>query len=172
MREYHFCNSSGSSVTGVPRPRFFEGGDFGVWNAKGAEAVLRARSSSFVSVFTSGPLVTFPFSVDSGQSVVNLLRFVYRIGTKLMPDQPPSERFKSEMPAIPGVAGPGARGPGGNPAAKLVIGLLAVLLVVFLGARWALRPKHADPPKADQRMVALMLAGKMKQEVRRFTLEN
>ena len=136
-------------MTGVPRPRFFEGGDFGVWNAKGAEVVLRARSSSFVSVFTSGPLVTFPFSVDCGQSVVNLLRFVYRIGTKLMPDQPPSERFKSEMPAIPGVAGPGARGPGGNPAAKLVIGLLAVLLVVFLGARWALRPKHADPPKAD-----------------------
>src|SRR6266481_3321570 len=67
-----------------------------------------------------------------------------------MPDQPPSERFKSEMPAIPGVAGPGARGPGGNPAAKLAMGILAVLLVVFLRARWPLRPKHADPPKADQ----------------------
>jgi len=67
-----------------------------------------------------------------------------------MTDQPPSERFKSEMPAIPGVAGPGSGRPGGNPAAKLVIGLLAVLLVVFLGARWALRPKHADSPPADQ----------------------
>jgi hypothetical protein len=66
-----------------------------------------------------------------------------------MPDQPPSDRFKSEMPVIPGVAGPGSRRPAGNPAAKLVISLLAVLLVVFLGARWALRPKHMDPPPAD-----------------------
>jgi hypothetical protein len=54
------------------------------------------------------------------------------------------------MPVIPGVARPGSRQPGSNPAAKLVIGLLAVLLVVFLGARWALRPKHADPPPTDQ----------------------
>jgi hypothetical protein len=67
-----------------------------------------------------------------------------------MTDQPPSERFKSEMPAIPGVGGAGSRGPRGNPAAKLVTSLLAVLLVVFLGARWALRPKPVDPPAADQ----------------------
>jgi hypothetical protein len=67
-----------------------------------------------------------------------------------MTDQPPSERFKSEMPAIPGVGGAGSRRPRGNPAAKLVISLLAVLLVVFLGARWALRPKPVDPPAADQ----------------------
>src|SRR5882762_8436327 len=67
-----------------------------------------------------------------------------------MPDQPPSDRFKSEMPVIPGVARPGLPRPSSNPAAKLVIGLLAVLLVVFLGARWALRPKHADPPPTDQ----------------------
>jgi hypothetical protein len=67
-----------------------------------------------------------------------------------MTDQPPSERFKSEMPAIPGVGGAGSRRPGGNPAAKLIISLLAVLLVVFLGARWALRPKHADAPLANQ----------------------
>jgi hypothetical protein len=67
-----------------------------------------------------------------------------------MTDQPPSERFKSEMPAIPGVGGAGSRRPRGNPAPKLVISLLAVLLVVFLGARWALRPKPVDPPAADQ----------------------
>jgi hypothetical protein len=54
------------------------------------------------------------------------------------------------MPVIPGVARPGSPRPSSNPAAKLVIGLLAVLLVVFLGARWALRPKHADPPPTDQ----------------------
>jgi hypothetical protein len=67
-----------------------------------------------------------------------------------MAEQPSSERFKSEMPVIPGVGGAGSRRPSGNPAAKLVISLLAVLLVVFLGARWALRPKHAEPPPAEQ----------------------
>jgi hypothetical protein len=66
-----------------------------------------------------------------------------------MTDQPPSDRFKSEMPQIPGVAGSGAR-PGANPAVKLVVGLLALLLVVFLGARWALHPKHAAPKQAEQ----------------------
>ena len=68
-----------------------------------------------------------------------------------MTDQPPSDRFKTEMPQIPGVSGAGARSAASsNPAVKLVIGLLAVLLVVFLGARWALRPKHAAPTLAEQ----------------------
>ena len=68
-----------------------------------------------------------------------------------MADQPPADRFKSDMPDIPGVAGPGSRrGPGSNPATRLVIGLLALLLIVFVGARWALRPKHMDPPPAEQ----------------------
>jgi len=66
-----------------------------------------------------------------------------------MTDQPPSDRFKTEMPQIPGVSGPGSRPPA-NPAVKLVVGLLAVLLVVFLGARWALRPKHAEPQASEQ----------------------
>jgi len=65
-----------------------------------------------------------------------------------MTDQPPSDRFKSEMPQIPGVSGP-RPSPASNPAVKLVIGLLAVLLVVFLGARWALRPKRAEPRPAE-----------------------
>src|SRR6267378_1647894 len=66
-----------------------------------------------------------------------------------MTDQPPSDRFKTEMPQIPGVSGPGPRSATApNPAVKLVIGLLAVLLVVFLGARWALRPKRAEPRSA------------------------
>ncbi len=68
-----------------------------------------------------------------------------------MTDQPPSDRFKSEMPQVPGVSGRGSRpSAASNPAVKLVIGLLAVLLVVFLGARWALRPKHAEPRPAEQ----------------------
>jgi hypothetical protein len=66
-----------------------------------------------------------------------------------MTDQPPSERFKTEMPQIPGVSGPGVRA-AGNPAIKLVIGLLALLLIVFVGARWALRPKHAAPRITEQ----------------------
>jgi hypothetical protein len=67
-----------------------------------------------------------------------------------MTDQPPSERFKTEMPQIPGIAGPSARPATTNPAAKLVIGLLAMLLVVFVGARWALRPRHVAPKLADE----------------------
>jgi hypothetical protein len=67
-----------------------------------------------------------------------------------MTDQPPSDRFKTEMPEIPGLNGPGARPAAGNPAVKLVIGLLALLLVVMLGARWALRPRHVEPRLSDQ----------------------
>jgi len=66
-----------------------------------------------------------------------------------MTDQPPSDRFKTEMPHIPGISG-SRSSTASNPAVKLVIGLLAVLLVVFVGARWALRPKHAAPPLAEQ----------------------
>jgi len=65
-----------------------------------------------------------------------------------MTDQPPSERFKPEMPEVPGVASTRSTAP--NPAIKLVVGLLAVLLVVFLGARWALRPKRVEPSTAAQ----------------------
>ncbi len=66
-----------------------------------------------------------------------------------MTDQPPSDRFKTEMPQIPGISG-SRSSTAPNPAVKLVIGLLAVLLVVFVGARWALRPRHAAPPVAEQ----------------------
>src|SRR5260370_14182817 len=53
------------------------------------------------------------------------------------------------MPQIPGI--PGSRSSAAsNPAAKLVIGLLAVLLIVFLGARWALRPSHRAPTISEQ----------------------
>ena len=66
-----------------------------------------------------------------------------------MPDQPPSERFKAEMPQIPGVPAPGSPPAAShNSSLKLGIGLIAVLLVVFLGARWALRPQHTVPKPA------------------------
>jgi hypothetical protein len=67
-----------------------------------------------------------------------------------MPETPAPDRYKADMPQIPGVPTSGARGSAlGNPAIRLVAGLIAVLLVVFLGARWALRPKHAEAPAAQ-----------------------
>jgi hypothetical protein len=67
-----------------------------------------------------------------------------------MPDTPAPDRFKPDMPQIPGVAKPGAgRSSGSNPAIRLVAGLLAVLVLVFLVARWVLRPKHAEPPAVE-----------------------
>jgi hypothetical protein len=68
-----------------------------------------------------------------------------------MADQPPSDRFKTEMPQIPGVSATGSRSTTtGGPSAKLLIGLLAVFFIIFLGARWALRPRHVQPNGADQ----------------------
>ena len=66
-----------------------------------------------------------------------------------MTGQPPSDRFKTEMPQIAGVSGSRSSA-ASNPTVKLVIGLLTVLLVVFLGARFALRPKHEAPPPSEQ----------------------
>ena len=64
----------------------------------------------------------------------------------------PDHRFKADMPQIPGVPAPGPQ-PSSSPEAsslKLGIGLIVVLLAIFLGARWALRPRHALPKAADQ----------------------
>ena len=67
-----------------------------------------------------------------------------------MPDQPPSDRFKTEMPQIPGVTVPLPRPATSRPSLKLVIGLLAVLVVAFFGARWALPSRHVERRVADQ----------------------
>ena len=67
-----------------------------------------------------------------------------------MPEQPPSDRFKADMPQIPGVSSPGTPPASRDSSLKLGIGLLAVLLVVFLGARWALHPRQAEPSVTDQ----------------------
>jgi hypothetical protein len=67
-----------------------------------------------------------------------------------MPDQPPSDRFKADMPQIPGVSSVGTPSPPSDSSLKLGIGLLVVLLAVFLGARWALHPKDPEPRVADQ----------------------
>jgi hypothetical protein len=66
-----------------------------------------------------------------------------------MTDQPPDDRFKAEMPQIPGV-GPGSRRSAGSDlAARLGAVLLAVLVIVIVAARWGLRSKHSETPKAE-----------------------
>jgi hypothetical protein len=66
-----------------------------------------------------------------------------------MPDQPQADRFKAEMPQIPGVSEAHLpKQPGLNPAVRLVVSLLAVLLICFLGSRWLLRAKHHEAPPA------------------------
>jgi hypothetical protein len=74
-----------------------------------------------------------------------------------MPDQPQPERFKAEMPHIPGVAAVGAPRQGilANPTVRLLAGLVLVLVVCLLGSRWLLRPKQvveaplAPPPQIE-----------------------
>jgi hypothetical protein len=65
-----------------------------------------------------------------------------------MTDQPQSERFKAQMPQIPGVPTEGARrrGAAANPAVRMVAALVVVLLICILGSRLLFRPKHAEAP--------------------------
>jgi hypothetical protein len=74
-----------------------------------------------------------------------------------MSEQPQPERFKAEMPQIPGVeAAPAARKPSGlaeNPAVRLVGGLLALLVLLFVGSRWLFHSRHTEavaPPAPAQ----------------------
>ena len=75
-----------------------------------------------------------------------------------MPDHSPSERFKAsaerfkaEMPQVPGV---GSQSSGsaasGAPVVKLALGLIAVLVVIFFGARWAIRQGRVAPKATVQ----------------------
>lgn len=66
-----------------------------------------------------------------------------------MADQPTPDRFKAEMPQIPGVSAGGSRSSGNATAIRLVGGLLAVLVVLIIGARWVLRAKHVAAPVAE-----------------------
>jgi hypothetical protein len=60
-----------------------------------------------------------------------------------MPDQPPSRRFKTDMPQIPGVS---AQAPRTQPGFKPVrlIAFVAALAFCLLLVRWAMRPKAPE----------------------------
>jgi hypothetical protein len=64
-----------------------------------------------------------------------------------MPNQPPSERFKTDTPQIPGASGPSTQEQLGFKPLRLV-GFLAALIFCLLAVRWILRPKAADMPIA------------------------
>jgi hypothetical protein len=60
--------------------------------------------------------------------------------------EPKPQRFKAEMPQIPGVirGGPSRKEPSVNPAIPLGIGIAAVVLVALLGSRLVSHPKPAE----------------------------
>src|SRR4029077_15668856 len=64
-----------------------------------------------------------------------------------MPDQPPSERFKADVPQVPG---PSARAvhpqPGFKPAR--LIGFLAALVFSLIFVRWLMLPRAPEAPPA------------------------
>jgi hypothetical protein len=64
--------------------------------------------------------------------------------------EPQAQRFKPEMPQVPGViaGGPSKKTASVNPAIPLGIGIAAVLLVALLGARLISHPKPVEPAVA------------------------
>ncbi len=64
-----------------------------------------------------------------------------------MPGQPPSERFKTDVPQVPGVSSRAFSQPGFKPVR--LIGSLAVLIFFLVCVRWLMLPKApATPPFA------------------------
>src|ERR1043166_6331166 len=64
-----------------------------------------------------------------------------------MPDQPihpPSEKFKAEMPRIPGVSSPALKPANTSSPWLLMVGLIAVLVAVFVGARMLSKPRRTE----------------------------
>jgi hypothetical protein len=66
-----------------------------------------------------------------------------------MPEEPTPERFKAQMPDIPGVSSSSARSRPGNTALRLVGGLLFGLLMIFALSRFLGRNRHAEPAAVE-----------------------
>jgi hypothetical protein len=64
-----------------------------------------------------------------------------------MANQPPPQRFKTDMPQIPGVSAQSAASKPGFKPLRLV-GFLAGLIFCLLCVRWVMRPKAAEAPAA------------------------
>lgn len=58
-----------------------------------------------------------------------------------------SERFKAEMPQIPGVSGPGLRRPSQNLTIRIIGGVSVFLVVCLLGSHFLLKSKAAPVPE-------------------------
>lgn len=62
-----------------------------------------------------------------------------------MPDRPSPDRFKPEMPQIPGVSGSVQRSTfDTNKTAMLAAAVLIATAILILGGRWAFRPNQAE----------------------------
>lgn len=64
-----------------------------------------------------------------------------------MADPIPTDRFKAEMPQIPGVSGPGVRRPSQNLATRVIGGAAIFLVVCLLGSYFLLKSKAAPVPE-------------------------
>src|SRR5258708_7656768 len=64
-----------------------------------------------------------------------------------MPDQPPSRRFKTDMPQIPGVSAQTPRAPSGFKPVRL-IGFLAALVFCLFLVGGVMRPRGPGAPPA------------------------
>ncbi len=65
------------------------------------------------------------------------------------PSQPPNDRFKAEMPQIPGVSTPTAIKPAGTGAPWLVVaGLVAVLIAIFVGGKILSKSRRGEASPA------------------------
>src|SRR5438105_2095758 len=62
------------------------------------------------------------------------------------PSHPPNDRFKAEMPKIPGVAEPPLRPSRSGGPILVIAGLIAVLVAVFVGGKLMSKPRKPEPP--------------------------
>jgi hypothetical protein len=65
------------------------------------------------------------------------------------PSQPPNDRFKAEMPQIPGVSTPTTTKPAGTVISWLVMaGLIAVLIAIVVGGKVLSKSRRTEAPPA------------------------
>lgn len=66
-----------------------------------------------------------------------------------MTETPPSQRFKAEMPDIPGVPHSAPRPPRFNPLLPLILGVAALGVVLVVAILWFSRSKPAEPARVE-----------------------